>query len=59
MLPYGYQSEEEVENVHADSLSEVSHGFNFLLQDLLRSGFSRRAFQQLEQPFDNFCSILR
>jgi len=34
---------------------EVLHGFDFLLQDrLLRSGFSPRAFQQLEQHFDDF-----
>jgi len=54
MLPYGHQSQKEVVNIHADSLSEVLHGFNIFLQDLLRSGFSPRAFQQLEQHFDNF-----
>jgi len=48
----------KVENVQADSLSEVLHGFNFLLQDLLlRSGFSPLAYQQLEQHFDNFAQF--
>jgi len=55
MLPNGCQSQKEAVNVHADSSSEVLHGFNFLLLDLLlRSGFSPRAFQQLEQHFNNF-----
>jgi len=58
MLQYGYQSQKEVVNLHADSLSEVLHGFNFLLQDLLlRSCFSPCAFQQLEQHFDNFAQL--
>jgi len=34
----------------------VLHGFNFLLQDLLRSGFSPRGIQQLEQHFDSFAA---
>jgi len=49
MLQNVYQSQKEVVNLHADSLSEVLHGFNFLLQDLLlRSCFSSCAFQRLE-----------
>jgi len=55
MLPCGYQWQKEVENVNADSLSVVLHGFAFLSQDfLLRSSFSSRAFQQLHEHFDNF-----
>jgi len=59
MLQYGYQSQKEVVNLHACSLSEVLHGFNFLLQDLLlRSCFSPCAIKKFDQYSKNFRATL-